>query len=359
DIVAPIFETSTPSSSLIVQTGFTLATDIDEAGTVYYVVVADGATAPTPAEVKAGTGSGGTGEITTGNAVLDSGGFTNNFNVTGLTAATAYDVYVVTEDDESTPNLQASPTKIDITTAAAIPLNIEGLTGVNKVYDGTTAATASGTASLSGVETGDDVTLGGIPVYTFASAEKGTGIAITTTGYTLSGTDAGNYGLTQPSLSADITNTTPTFTSTPITSVDLGDTYTYTITTSDADGDNVTVSAPTLPSWLSVSNEATVSTLAGSGIENFADGMGNAAEFNKPQGVAVDAAGNVYVSDSQNHRIRKITPAGEVTTLAGNSTNGSADGTGTAAQFTSPRGVAVDAAGNVYVADTFNHLIRK
>jgi gliding motility-associated-like protein len=357
DITSPTFETGTPSSSLIVQTGFALATDIDEAGTIYYVVVADGATAPTPSEVKAGTGAAGTGEITTGNAVVDSGGFINNFSVTGLSAATAYDVYVVAEDDESTPNLQASPTKIDVTTAT-IPLTITGLTGVNKVYDGTTVATAAGTAALNGVETGDDVTIGGTPVYTFASAEKGTGIAINTTGYTLSGIDAGKYSLTQPSLSADITNAPPTFTSTPITSVDPGDDYTYSITTSDADDDNVTISAPTLPSWLSVSNEAIVSTLAGDGSFGISNGTGTDAQFANPYGVAVDATGNVYVADSDNHRIRKITPAGEVTTLAG-STAGFADGTGTAAQFSNPRGVAVDATGTVYVADTENNRIRK
>ncbi|MFY0630181.1 MAG: T9SS type A sorting domain-containing protein, partial [Flavobacteriaceae bacterium] len=84
-------------------------------------------------------------------------------------------------------------------------LTIVGLTGDNKAFDGTTAATASGIASLSGIVGADDVTLGGTPVYTFASAAVGTGITITTTGYTISGTDAGNYTLTQPTLSADIT----------------------------------------------------------------------------------------------------------------------------------------------------------
>jgi len=102
-----------------------------------------------------------------------------------------------------------------------------------------------------------------------------------------------------------------------------------------------------------------VSTLAGSGIDGFADGTGTAAQFRYPAGVAVDVAGNVYVVDQINNRIRKITAEGVVSTLAGSGTKGFADGTGTAAQFSSPYGVAVDATGSIYVADTNNHCIRK
>ena len=103
----------------------------------------------------------------------------------------------------------------------------------------------------------------------------------------------------------------------------------------------------------------TVSTLAGSGVAGFDDGAGNTARFHLPDGVAVDAANNVYVADNLNHRIRKITPTGEVSTLAGSGVAGFADGAGNTAQFYYPYDVAVDAANNVYVADRFNYSVRK
>lgn len=97
--------------------------------------------------------------------------------------------------------------------------------------------------------------------------------------------------------------------------------------------------------------------LAGSG-EGFADGRGAAAAFHTPSGIALDRHGNLYVADTGNHAIRKVTPSGEVSTLAGNGTPGFADGTGRQARFNGPMGVAVGADDRIYVADTWNDRIR-
>src|ERR1035438_1115259 len=106
-----------------------------------------------------------------------------------------------------------------------------------------------------------------------------------------------------------------------------------------------------------------VTTLAGrAGADGTNDGTGCTARFNGPSGVAVDSTGNVFVADSANCTIRKVTPAGVVTTLAGDPSAwpaGSADGTGSAARFNDPCGVAVDSADNVFVADAGNNTIRK
>jgi sugar lactone lactonase YvrE len=102
-----------------------------------------------------------------------------------------------------------------------------------------------------------------------------------------------------------------------------------------------------------------VTTLAGSGKEGFADGMGIDAVFNGPAGIAIDRDGNIYTAEWKGHRVRKITPAGVVSTLAGSGKAGFSDGTGTEASFNTPEGVALDSKGNVYVADSANHKIRK
>jgi sugar lactone lactonase YvrE len=108
-----------------------------------------------------------------------------------------------------------------------------------------------------------------------------------------------------------------------------------------------------------VTATGSVGTLAGGGAAGMADGAGAQAAFNQPAAVAVDSAGNAYVADSLNHTIRKITPYGEVSTLAGApGVSGTLNGASADARFNTPSGIAVDAANYVYVADTGNHAIR-
>jgi sugar lactone lactonase YvrE len=102
-----------------------------------------------------------------------------------------------------------------------------------------------------------------------------------------------------------------------------------------------------------------VTTLAGSGTAGKLDDTGTTASFKFPSGLAADSAGNVYLADTDNQVVRKITSAGVVTTIAGTNATGSADGLGTAASFFNPKDVAVDTSGNLYIVDRGNHTIRK
>jgi len=102
-----------------------------------------------------------------------------------------------------------------------------------------------------------------------------------------------------------------------------------------------------------------VTTLAGNGASGWVDGTGDIAQFNNPEGVAVDAAGNVYVADRTNNAIRKITPTGQVSTISGNGTKGYQDGPVTSALFNFPWKLDVDAQGNIFVAERDNDRIRK
>ena len=110
-----------------------------------------------------------------------------------------------------------------------------------------------------------------------------------------------------------------------------------------------------------VTASGAVTIFAGSvGSPGNADGSGSLARFNAPEGIAMDSAGFVYVADTLNQTIRKITPGGAVSTLAGLAgVTGASDGSGTSARFYNPHALTVDNSGTVYVADTFNHLIRR
>lgn len=108
-----------------------------------------------------------------------------------------------------------------------------------------------------------------------------------------------------------------------------------------------------------ITSAGVVTTFAGSGSSGSTNGTGTAASFNNPFGIAIDSAKNLYIADTSNNMIRKITPQGVVTTLAGSTTSGSSDGVGTSASFNGPRGITVDSNDIVYVADTLNNKIRK
>ena len=119
-------------------------------------------------------------------------------------------------------------------------------------------------------------------------------------------------------------------------------------------------SGPDISSILKITSTGTVSLLAGSSTQGFADGAGAAAQFHGPAGLAVDANENVYVADSANDTIREISSSGQVTTIAGIAgTPGAADGPTSVAQLNLPTGVAVDSAGDVFVTDNQNQTIRE
>jgi glucose/arabinose dehydrogenase len=134
--------------------------------------------------------------------------------------------------------------------------------------------------------------------------------------------------------------------------------YTITQTTPAFSGASSTYQSPlaVVDVWANAS--AVVTTLAGDGTGAFADGTGTSARFYTPYAVAALSNGNIVVADANNHRIRLVTTAGVVTTIAGNGTNTFADGTGTNARFNSPFGIAVLSNGNLVVADGDNHRIR-
>lgn len=121
---------------------------------------------------------------------------------------------------------------------------------------------------------------------------------------------------------------------------------------------------------LKVDKSGNITTFAGDGrcrkdsqtsraIECYRDGPALTAQFHTPTRLALDKEGNLYVADTDNHRIRKIDTVGNVTTFAGNGTQGYKDGPAQASQFSSPSGMAFDSDGNLYVADSRNHRIRK
>jgi len=108
-----------------------------------------------------------------------------------------------------------------------------------------------------------------------------------------------------------------------------------------------------------ITSAGIVSTYAGTGVAGYADGVATSAQFKAPSDLCIDNAGNVYVSDFENQRIRKIDITGNVTTIAGNGNIGFVDGNNADAEFDYPRGIVMDSEGNLFISDSWNHRIRK
>lgn len=151
DSTAPTFDVA-PATTSVTTTGFTATSSLNESGTVYYVVVADNATAPSAAEVVAGTASGGGGALASGSGSAGSGAFDSSSAITGLKSGTAYDLYMVGKDTAG--NTMATATKVDVTTSAAtVTLSASPTTIAEAAGTSTITATLSAAASVDTVVT--------------------------------------------------------------------------------------------------------------------------------------------------------------------------------------------------------------
>ncbi|MBN2773592.1 MAG: T9SS type A sorting domain-containing protein, partial [Prolixibacteraceae bacterium] len=151
----------------------------------------------------------------------------------------------------------------------------------------------------------------------------------------------------------------PVFLSEPVTAVVDTQVYCYQVSTWDANGNSVSVSAPEIPDWLTLANDFPVSHYTGKETSGKINGLLTEAKFNAPNGLLIDRSGNMFVADAYNHCIRKITADGNVETFSGSGIQGYLDGAGTTARFNAPVDLAMDQSGNIYVADIYNHAIRK
>ncbi|WP_247883008.1 DUF4347 domain-containing protein, partial [Azospirillum brasilense] len=254
DRVAPTFDVAAAASS-ITNTGFSLSASLDEAGTIYYVLVANNATAPTSAEVEAGTASGGGAALKFGSLSASSSPFTGSGSITGLTAGTAYDLYVVAKD--SAGNLMGSPVKVDVSTTGGssngAPVNTAVPTVTGTATVGNALTRANGTWSDP-----DGDTLSYTYQWYRADDTNGTNAAsisgATSASYTLTSSDAHKYLRVAVIANDGNSNTTTAYSaytailnSAPVNSVAPSVTGTATVgnalsttngTWSDPDGDN-------------------------------------------------------------------------------------------------------------------------
>ena len=249
--------------------------------------------------------------VTSSPGSLTASGAASPLTVTGLTNGTAYTFTVTATNSVGVSFASAASNSVTPATTPGAP---------------TAAAATAGNAQAS---------------VSFSAPASNGGAVITSYTVTSSPGNVTASGAVSPLTVTGLTNRTA---------------YTFTVTATNSVG---TSSASV------ASNSATpdyvVTTIAGSaGVAGSVDGTGSAALFNHPAGVAVDVTGNLFIADSGNFLIRKITSAGVVTTFAGSGVYANTDGTGIAAGFIDPRGITIDGAGNLYIAESWgNHVIRK
>lgn len=244
-----------------------------------------------------------------------------------------------------------TPTGIAVDTNGYVYVADTGNSLIRKISPGGNVTTfvGGGTSSADGIGTA-------------AGFNGPTGIAISSSG-DLYVTDTGNYTLRKVSSSGVVTTVAGlagVYGTTDGPSASARFYYLWGVFTDSNDNVYVCDAGNAIRK---IASNGTVSTLAGlanlSGGAGYADGTGSTARFNGPYGITMDSSGFFYVTEAYNHTIRKIDSSGVVTTLSGSVTNGSADGLGDQARFNKPFGMAFDSSGNLYVADSANHTIRK
>ena len=244
---------------------------------------------------------------------------------------------------------------------AALSWSVSGLTIDTTYYYRLRAYNSSGTSVASNSMSATVLTPVA-PAFTSVAATVFTAGVPGSFTVTASGAPAPFFTATGLPAWLSLDSTTGVLSGTPPAATANNAVFSFTfIAQNDKQPDATQLFALTVQSVPVITEPFEITTLAGKALTSGTeDGTGAAARFNFLTGVALDADGNVYVADSGSHTLRKVTPAGVVTTLAGTAgVSGSADGAALGAKFDTPSGVAVDSAGNVYIADTLNHTIRK
>jgi sugar lactone lactonase YvrE len=314
-----------------VQSGVPLDSNPLAASTTFTLTVTDqGGTATAQVRVLAGDLALFAGSPTNAGDANGSGSAARFYGPTGLATDSAGNIYVA---DTGNDTIREITPQGAVTTFAGEPQ----VPGSND--------SATGTAHFN-QPSGVAVDASG-NVYV-ADSGNGTIRAITPDGTvtTLAGTPGifGNFDATGPLAQFDGLASLTIDSAGNLYAVDAGNCNVRTITTGATPGVVTTVAGPT----------------GAEGVCGYTDGPGTSARFSSPLGIAIDGEGNLYIADENNQVVRAISPQGVVTTFAGTQgVRGSADGTGSAASFHSPTGTAVDGNGNVYVADSQNYTIRK